>query len=260
MSHQRAGTAHPDRCRHGAGGPPYVQRFTPEAQHHRDDPRITGEPAGDVGVDRATEARWALPIRPCRTGRLTVTTTWGRSPPSVGRAPSLSAREASSTRASASRCAVVRRSIRAEDLGGFPVQPTGQFIAPVAVVEAQRPAALRQVIRTPAVLIQVRQDPLAQDRELAGVERAGMASQLGFHLDPGRENAGADPLPGECAPYSCIIVHSQSSRPARAASRASSASSRVCTRHSTMSSIRPASRRRITARRLSASSTARNLS
>lgn len=46
-----------DRCRHGAGSPPYVQRFTPGAQHHRDDPRITGEPAGDVGVDRATEGQ-----------------------------------------------------------------------------------------------------------------------------------------------------------------------------------------------------------
>jgi hypothetical protein len=42
-------------------------------------------------------------------------------------------------------------------------------------VAAQRPAALGCVVGAPAVLIQVRQNPLAQHRQLAGVERAGVA-------------------------------------------------------------------------------------
>jgi hypothetical protein len=46
-----------DRGGHGAGGPADIQRFTPGAQYHRDDFRIAGESAGDVGVDGAAEGQ-----------------------------------------------------------------------------------------------------------------------------------------------------------------------------------------------------------
>jgi hypothetical protein len=86
------------------------------------------------------KASWAMPIRPCSTGRLMVSTSWGRFPLSVGSCPSLSARAARSMRASASGCGAVRRSIAvlvlgvgcgpgaqraAEDFGGFPVESSG---------------------------------------------------------------------------------------------------------------------------------------
>lgn len=61
-----------------------------------------------IGPPNASDA---VPIRPWSSVRLMVTTTWGRSPPSVGRSPACSDRWARSTRASASRWGAVRRSI-----------------------------------------------------------------------------------------------------------------------------------------------------
>ena len=52
-----------------------------------------------------------------RAGPPSQPTTCGRSPPSVGSSPSFKARAASSTRASASRCAVVRKSISVSVVG-----------------------------------------------------------------------------------------------------------------------------------------------
>ena len=100
-----------DRGGHGVAGPPDVEGLTPGTEDDGDDLGVTRDAAGDVGVDRPTQPRVAVPIRPRSIARLTVTTTWGRSPPSVGRSPASNARWARSTRASASRCAAVRRSV-----------------------------------------------------------------------------------------------------------------------------------------------------
>jgi hypothetical protein len=44
-----------DRGRHGGAGSPDIQRLTAGTQHHRNDPCITRDPAGDLGVDRTTQ-------------------------------------------------------------------------------------------------------------------------------------------------------------------------------------------------------------
>ena len=44
-----------DRGRHSVAGPSEIQGLTAGTQHHRNDPRITRDAAGDVGVDRTSE-------------------------------------------------------------------------------------------------------------------------------------------------------------------------------------------------------------
>jgi hypothetical protein len=129
MSHQRAGPedpgkAHPpsrriaaDRGGEGAGGACHVQWFTPGTQHYWDNPASRASRRVVSVLIGPPKAGWAVLIRPCSTGRLMVSTTWGRSPLSVGSCPSLSAGAARSMRASASGCAAVRRSIAVLVLG-----------------------------------------------------------------------------------------------------------------------------------------------
>lgn len=187
-----------DRGGDGPAGSSNVQRLTRE-------PSTTGMTCASQAIRRAISALTgppkasdAEPIRPCSTARLTVTTTCGRSPPSVGSAPSVSARWASSTSASASRCAAVRRStsvsvvgrgaasgLRAErTISAAAIEPSAQLIAAIPVVEIHVPPALRLIAGWPTVLIDVGQHPFAQHRELTSVEDAGLAGQLGLHLGP----------------------------------------------------------------------------
>lgn len=44
-----------DRGGHGVTGASDVQWLTAGPQHHRNDPGVTGDAAGEVGVDRTTE-------------------------------------------------------------------------------------------------------------------------------------------------------------------------------------------------------------
>jgi hypothetical protein len=128
-----------------------------------------------------------------------VTTTCGRSPPSVGELPLAQGagrefdqgvgvalrRGAQINLSVGARARRGQRAQRAaEDFGGLPVQPSGQLIAPVPVVEAQRPASLSSVVRATPVLIEISEDPPAQDRRLAGVEGPGVTGQLGLDLGP----------------------------------------------------------------------------
>ena len=159
-------------------------------------PRTTGMTWASQAIRRATSAlsgppnaSEADPIRPRNTARSMVTTTWGRSPPSVGRSPASNARWASSTRASASRCrggAQVdlgvadrtgrrqRAQCRADDLDSFPVEPSGQLIATVAVTKAEVSPGVGRVVGAPTVLIQIAEDSLAQRLQLPGIEGAGV--------------------------------------------------------------------------------------
>jgi hypothetical protein len=122
--HHRAGTEHPGNAhprsrtitaRRIAVGTVWLARPTSSGSPRA--PNTTGMTAASQAMRRAMlaliappSASDADPIRPCSTGSLTVTTTWGRSPPSVGSSPLLNARWASSTKASASRYAASRRS------------------------------------------------------------------------------------------------------------------------------------------------------
>lgn len=81
----------------------------------------------------AGTARLARPTA-LHTGGLTVTTTCGRSPPSVGRSPLVNARYASSTTASASRCAAERKSTSTSGLAS----QFGLHLCPLLGAEVRR--------------------------------------------------------------------------------------------------------------------------
>jgi hypothetical protein len=44
-----------DRGGHGVAGPPDIEGLTAGTEHHRNNPRITRDAAGDVGVDRTAQ-------------------------------------------------------------------------------------------------------------------------------------------------------------------------------------------------------------
>jgi len=71
---------------------------------------------------------------------------------------------------------------RADALGGFLVEPSGQLIAAVAVPEAEVSSGVGGVFRAPTVLIQIAEDSFAERLQLPGIERAGVVTQLGFDL------------------------------------------------------------------------------
>ena len=167
---------------------------------------------------------------PWSTGRFTVTTTWGRSPPSVGSAPVASARRELDQGISvtlgtgaqidfdvggrAGRGQRAQR--RTEDLGDLLIRPSGQLTAPIEVAQPQPPPRLGRVFGARAVLVKVGEDPLAQHRQLPAAPPARRRAPAGQHLGGGinpRPRPPADRTPTPLRSYSGPASITASYRP-----------------------------------------------
>jgi hypothetical protein len=166
-----------NRGRHSVAGPPDIQGLTAGTQHNRNDPRITRDAAGDVGVDRTAERQRRRTDPTLEFGQADGDHDLGSFPTFGGQVTGLQ-RSLSKVdqgvgvalgggaqvdlgvggRAGCGQ----RAQSRADDLGGFPVEPSGQFTATVAVPEAEVPAGFEGVVGAAAVLIQISEDPFAQ--------------------------------------------------------------------------------------------------